>query len=128
MGVTIKAESTRPTLAPRTEPSQLQLGLRQIRRNLLASIGLVILIVMVVVAILAPWLAPSNPIRMALANKLLPPGSEYFFGTDHYGRDVFSRVIYGTRVSLVIGVIVVTIALAGGVPIGVLAGYAGGGG
>ena len=81
---------------------------------------------MALMAILAPLLAPYEPNVVSLAERLLPPSPAHWFGTDEMGRDILSRVIYGARVSLIIGLVV--IALAGGVGtlIGATAGYLGG--
>jgi peptide/nickel transport system permease protein len=96
----------------------------------LAGVGFVALLV--VVATAAPWLAPQDPIRQSLRGRLAPPGLEgvdgraHFFGTDHLGRDVLSRVIYGSRVSLAIGFSAVAVGSVLGVALGILAGFGGG--
>lgn len=95
-------------------------------RNPSAVAGGVIVMLMALMAILAPLLAPYEPNVVSLAERLLPPSPAHWFGTDEMGRDILSRVIYGARVSLIIGLVV--IALAGGVGtlIGATAGYLGG--
>ena len=85
----------------------------------LALVGLMILITICVAAVFAPLLAPYDPSRLAPEARLLPPSGAHWFGTDQFGRDTLSRVIYGTRLALVIGVGVVTFALVTGVPAGV---------
>ncbi|ALM74043.1 transporter permease subunit: membrane component of ABC superfamily [Thermococcus barophilus] len=98
-------------------------------RNKLSILGLSIIIALVLVAILAPILAPYPEQALGepnLKERLQPPSWKHPFGTDHLGRDVLSRVIYGTRTSLIIGFSVVALALLIGVPLGLIAGYFGG--
>lgn len=90
------------------------------------GIGGVILVVVVGVAALAPRLATHDPIANDLPQRLRPPGAGHAFGTDDFGRDVFSRVVWGARVSLLVGAIVVAIAVVGGSTVGTLSGYWGG--
>jgi peptide/nickel transport system permease protein len=85
----------------------------------LALVGLMILITICVAAVFAPLLAPYDPSKLAPEARLLPPSAAHWFGTDQFGRDTLSRVIYGTRLALVIGVGVVSFALVTGVPAGV---------
>jgi peptide/nickel transport system permease protein len=92
----------------------------------LLVLGLLILIVLLFIAISCTWIAPYKPIYEDIANQLQAPSREHLFGTDHIGRDVFSRVLYGTRISLVMSVLVTSLVLALGVPSGLLAGYIGG--
>lgn len=98
----------------------------QFRGNYLATAGLLIIVFFVFCAIAAPLIAPHDPIAINIDNKLLYPSGEYPLGTDHFGRDMLSRIIYGARISLSVGLIVVGIAALIGVPIGLAAGYAGG--
>jgi len=95
-------------------------------RQRMALAGGIILILLAVVAICAPWLAPHDPLQVNLPDALLPPSATYPFGTDQLGRDVLSRLIYGTRISLMIGFIAVGIAVVIGAAIGSIAGYYGG--
>ncbi len=81
---------------------------------------------MVLVGAAAPVLAPADPIQTHPAQALQPPSRRYLLGTDNLGRDVLSRVLYGARISLAVAVIAVSIALAGGVSLGLIAGYRGG--
>ena len=99
---------------------------RQLRRSKGAMIGLVLLLFLTVVALSAPLIAPYDPIELNSQDYLQSPRTEHLFGTDQYGRDVFSRVVFGTRISLVIGLISVGIALVIGVLVGLVAGYYGG--
>jgi ABC-type dipeptide/oligopeptide/nickel transport system permease subunit len=100
--------------------------MRRLAKSKGATAGLVILVLLVLIAIFAPLLAPFNPIQIDPTHYLFSPGSPYFFGTDQYGRDVFSRVLFGARVSLVIGLISVGIASVIGVTVGLISGYYGG--
>ena len=98
-------------------------------RNKLSVIGLSIILLLVFVAIFAPFLAPSPEQAKGepnLKERLQPPSWKHPFGTDHMGRDIFSRVIYGARTSLLIGFSVVSIALVIGLFLGLIAGYFGG--
>ena len=95
-------------------------------KNKLAVLSLLILIVLVVSAIFAPVLTPYDPNKQVLADKLLFPSSEHLFGTDEFGRDILSRIIYGSRVSISIGIVAQIIASIVGVTLGSLAGYYGG--
>jgi len=99
---------------------------RQLRRNRGAIIGGGVLVFLVVVAITAPAIAPYDPIEMAAQDMLMPPGREHLFGTDNFGRDLFSRVIHGTRISLTVGFLSVGIGAVTGMVLGLLSGYSGG--
>jgi peptide/nickel transport system permease protein len=92
----------------------------------LAPLGAAVLLLAVVGAVAAPLVAPHDPLRQDLGNALARPGRAHWLGTDHVGRDVLSRVIWGTRVSLAAGFVSVAIAATGGSLLGGLAGYAGG--
>ncbi|MET0745832.1 MAG: ABC transporter permease [Microvirga sp.] len=87
------------------------------------TIGLAILLVIAALAILAPFIAPYSPSRLSIVNRLKPPSGVFWFGTDEFGRDVFSRTIYAGRLSLLVGVSVVTFAAVFGVTLGLLAGF-----
>jgi peptide/nickel transport system permease protein len=99
--------------------------LRHLLRNKGAVFGLVILSIMILAAVLAPVLPLADSIQIDPTHALYSPGTPFLFGSDQYGRDVFSRVVYGGRVSLLVGPIAVAIALVPGVLIGLLAGYYG---
>ncbi|HEX5500280.1 MAG TPA: ABC transporter permease, partial [Thermomicrobiales bacterium] len=81
---------------------------------------------LVVIALFASSIAPYNPIRQDYGQTLRPPSRAHLMGTDNFGRDIFSRVVYGSRISLRVGVVAVLIASAIGVPLGLVAGYYGG--
>ncbi len=86
----------------------------------LALVGVIIILVMAVCAIFAPWLVYSDPHAINPIARLSPPGTDHWFGTDHFGRDTLSRVIYGSRMAAVIGFGVVLLALGGGITFGVI--------
>ena len=98
----------------------------RLRANPLALIGLLILIGLVLVAILAPVIAPIGPNDQSLTRRLLPPSAAHWFGTDELGRDVFARVIWGSRITLYISLLVAVIAAPIGLAVGTASGYFGG--
>jgi peptide/nickel transport system permease protein len=93
------------------------------RRHPTAIAGAVVLLLMVLIAIAAPWLGTTDPLALSPIKRLRAPGAEYWFGTDMLGRDVYSRVIYGTRVSLTVGLAVAVLATVTGLAIGMVTGY-----
>ena len=98
----------------------------RLKKNKVAMVCMGIIIILALVAILAPLISPYDPNQQNLAIALQSPSGEHLFGTDEYGRDILSRVIYGTRVSLSAGIIAQIIATILGVTLGSLAGYYGG--
>ena len=99
---------------------------RELRNNKLALFGVLILFLLVFIAIFAPFIAPHDPVDQELKKRLSPPSSEYPLGTDHLGRCILSRLLYGARISLPIAVMVVGITFAIGVTTGAISGYLGG--
>jgi peptide/nickel transport system permease protein len=98
--------------------------IRRLFKNKLAVAGLIIVILQILMAIFAPMITVHDPIKQNLASSELPVFSEgHWLGTDNYGRDVWSRIVYGARISLVVGIVAVTLGLIGGVILGMLAGY-----
>ena len=97
-----------------------------VANNILFVTGLALFSLVVFLAIFAPLIAPYDPSKISFSDKLVPPGWAHLMGTDELGRDIFSRVIYGARTSLVIGVTVLVFSMAIGVPIGLVSGYFGG--
>src|SRR6187551_3590567 len=91
-----------------------------------APFGGAVLIVVLLMALLAPFIAPYDPLKQDLSNILLPPSAAHWLGTDNLGRDIVSRVIYGTRVSLIAGLASVALAVVAGSLLGMTAGFAGG--
>jgi peptide/nickel transport system permease protein len=104
----------------------LVLAARQFPRHRAATIGLACLLLITLATLLAPWIAPYDPIQIKLSMKLKPPSFEHWLGTDHFGRDVLSRLLYGGRTSLTVGLLVVGFAFVFGVPLGLASGYFGG--
>jgi peptide/nickel transport system permease protein len=92
----------------------------------LAAFGLVVILLFIITAIFAPLLAPHDPYQQNLAISLQPPSQEYLLGTDQVGRDILSRLIYGSRSALMIGLISICIAAFLGMTLGLIAGYFGG--
>ena len=90
------------------------------------AVGVVLVVVMVLVALLAPWISPYDPDEQNVLMKLEPPSWEYLFGTDAFGRDVLSRVIWGARVSLFVGSVATLAGILIGTVIGIISGYYGG--
>lgn len=95
-------------------------------RNKTSWVGLVLLLILVALAILAPVIAPHNPVEQNIIDRLQPPSARFLLGTDYYGRDVLSRIIWGCRVSFVIGSVSVAAAMLLGTLLGSVAGYKGG--
>jgi peptide/nickel transport system permease protein len=110
-------------IAARRPQSPLSIAIYQLRRNRGAIIGAVALSLLVLMAIFAPLIAPYDPIEIRGLDSLKPPSREHWMGTDLYGRDILSRVIFGARISLTIGLISVGIAMSVGVPTGLIAGW-----
>jgi peptide/nickel transport system permease protein len=100
---------------------------RAARHNPLAATGVVLVSIFVLFAILAPWIAPQDPAAINLPTRLEPPSAAHRFGSDELGRDILSRIIYGARISMLVGSCVVLTSLALGLVIGSIAGYYGGG-
>lgn len=117
---TLRIPQARQQSNPQSELSRIW---RSFRRNRLALLGLVTVIVLGLIALLGPQIAPYDYTAQDVRNSLSPPSAEHWFGTDQWGRDIFSRVLVGTRVSLLVGVVAVGILITIGVLIGALAGY-----
>jgi peptide/nickel transport system permease protein len=115
--------TTTAVLAPRTvSPTWLRFK-DALRRHPTAIAGAVVLLLMVGVALGAPWLGTTDPLALSPIRRLKPPSPEHWFGTDMIGRDVYSRVLYGTRVSLAVGLAVALLASVIGLAIGLVTGY-----
>ena len=93
------------------------------RKNRLALVGIIIVCCVIVVAILAPLIQVYDPLQQDIAHRLQWPSWEHFLGTDHLGRDVWSRIVHGSRVALLVGIIAVGIGVIFGTPIGAISGY-----
>lgn len=96
---------------------------RRLLRNRIGVIGALFILANFLVAIFAPWIATHDPLKIDIQNQGAPPSSSFLFGADEYGRDIFSRVIFGSRISLYISILSVLFALGGGVIFGAMAGY-----
>ncbi|HSO57226.1 MAG TPA: ABC transporter permease [Paenisporosarcina sp.] len=98
--------------------------LKRLLKNKLAAIGIIIILLQIGMAIFAPIIATHDPIKQDLINSELPMFSEgHWLGTDNYGRDVWSRIVHGARISLLVGITAVSLGLIGGVSLGLLGGY-----
>jgi peptide/nickel transport system permease protein len=108
------------------EASPARRALRRLVHRKGSMAGLAVVLFFVVLAIFAPWIAPADPLAASWSAIRKAPSAAHWFGTDEIGRDVLSRVIFGTRASLLAGMVSVAISLLIGMPVGLLAGYAGG--
>src|SRR5512139_619230 len=108
---------------PKKERTATNKALRRFTRNPLSITGLVLVILLALVGILAPVLAPLDPAKQNLLDKRAKPFGKYLLGADQFGRDILSRLIYGARASLFVAVFSVAIALTGGIVIGTVCGY-----
>ncbi|WP_223514650.1 ABC transporter permease [Pseudomonas sp. GL-R-26] len=111
---------------PPRAPSWLIKALAFASDNKLFVFGALLLLLIILAAVFAPWLAPYEPNKIVFSQKLLAPNWAHWMGTDEFGRDILSRVLYGARTSLIIGVSVTLIAMLIGIPIGLVSGYFGG--
>lgn len=125
-----------PASVDAAEPARsLQLGrvIRSMPQNLTAFVGAIIVIIAIFVAVFAPWLSPHDPLKQNIRNRLQPPSwveegsATHILGTDTLGRDLLSRIIHGSRISLVVGLAAVIISGGIGVTLGLITGYFGGG-
>src|SRR5580658_173987 len=115
------AEATLPL--PRRSVSPAWALLARMMRRRLVVLSLLVLCVVTVCAVTGPWIAPYAPQRMDIAHRLAPPSASHWFGSDDFGRDVLTRCIYGARLSLTVGMLVVLVSLFCGTIMGVVAGY-----
>lgn len=126
-------DATRDWLTDTAPQSRLQANLGRgynlagaLLRNPLAALGLLIVTLLILTAIFAPLIAPYEPNAQNLSNRLMPPSGAHWMGTDELGRDIFSRVVYGARITLMIVVLVAVIAAPVGLIVGAVSGYLGG--
>lgn len=115
-----------PEEMQRASESQLRMVWRRFKRNKLAMVGLVILTIFVLLSIFAPVLTPYDPNRADFRARNQPPSREHWLGTDDMGRDIFTRTLYGGRISLTVGLVSVGISTTLGIILGSIAGYFGG--
>ena len=130
LAVESEAGTSRLAATEQSRPTELlrfgRESLRVIRRSRTATAGLIICVVVALVAVCAPLIAPYEPNRQDLPAKFTAPSALHPLGTDEFGRDILSRIIWGSRISLRVGILSVAMALAIGVPLGLAAGYLGG--
>lgn len=119
-GTSLTLDSRRPS--NRTGPRPF---LRRLFSRRQAQIGGIIILLLILMAIFAPWIAPYDPEQIKAGKPLTGPTRDHIFGTDDLGRDMFSRIVFGSRITLMIGTIIVMIEIGIGVPIGLIAGYYG---
>ncbi len=113
------------TAVPTAKKCRVALLLRWLCRHPSITFGSIIICAIVLLGLLAPWVSGHDPYTQDLINTLLPPSADHLFGTDDYGRDIFARVIYGARISIIEVVLSVGLAMLVGIPLGVLSGMAG---
>ena len=115
-----------PVAQPPLPPGPWRRAWRKLRRRRSAMFGLAVVVGFVVLALFAGWIAPQDPIATSWGAIRKAPSAEHWFGTDEIGRDVFARIVWGTRASMLAGVVSVSISILLGVPIGLAAGFLGG--
>lgn len=98
----------------------------KLKQNKMTWVGLVILGLIVLLSLAAPLISPFDPNKIDLVNKFQPPSSEHWFGTDEVGRDIFTRILFGARLSLGVGILIIIIVAVIGIVIGTISGYIGG--
>ncbi len=119
-------EDTLPDLGIPAEKTPWQLAMARFSHNKIAIAGLVVVILLVLSAIFAQYLTTYDPIKRDVKNRLQFPSAEHWLGTDALGRDVYTRIVYGGRVSMWIGLASVFLSMLFGIPLGLISGYSGG--
>ncbi len=102
-----------------------KVSFRVLKENPIAMVGSVIILIIVLASLLVPYLDLPDPVALDLSNRLKPPSADHPFGTDNYGRDVLSRVLWGGRISLLVGILSVALSSIVGVTLGLISGYSG---
>jgi len=105
--------------------SQREILIRTFKNNKTSVVGLFMAFCVVIIALISPWISPYDPISQDMNVQHAPPSRAHPFGTDSYGRDQLSRILWGSRVSLVVGILSVLLAMAAGIPLGMIGGYKG---
>ena len=118
--------SDSPNSASQATAGRLYLGMLEFLQNRLALLGFFIIVALIIIAIFAPLIAPFDPILTNLAGRLQPPSMDHFLGTDEMGRDIFSRIVWGSRLTLYVIGLVAIIAAPVGIIVGTISGYYGG--
>ena len=126
--LTLESDTTDDTLniGVPEEKTPFQLAMARFGHNKIAILGLVLMIVIILSSVLAKQITNYDPLKFDSKNRLAAPSAEHWFGTDAMGRDVYTRIMYGGKISLWIGVASVILSLAAGVPLGLVSGYYGG--
>jgi ABC-type dipeptide/oligopeptide/nickel transport system permease subunit len=114
------------TMETRPVESPWRQVVRRFRRNRLAVFGFIVLVILCILSILTPWIAPHDPAAIDLFNIQAPPSPEHWMGTDDLGRDTLTRLLYGSRVTLLVALSATTIGVLVGVVLGGISGYYGG--
>ncbi|WLD58118.1 ABC transporter permease [Salinispirillum sp. LH 10-3-1] len=109
-----------------TSPSNWRLVYRRLKKNKVALWGGYLLLFLILVAIFGPYFTVHDPVRVNFSTRLLPPSAEFWLGTDHNGRDIFTRLIHGMRITLFVGFSSVLVGALIGVPLGIVSGFYGG--
>lgn len=110
----------------RSARSPRQMYWKRFRSNPMCIAGALLLLLLIFIAIFGPAIAPNDPILVNTPDRFTAPGREYWFGTDELGRDIFSRILYGGRIAVQVGLVSVTVAFVGGILLGLISGYYGG--
>jgi peptide/nickel transport system permease protein len=113
----------RPALAERLIQNRIYALIRRVLSTSKGVVGSIVVGALVFIAVTAPWIAPYSPIEQHLRDQLKTPSAQFMFGTDELGRDIFSRVLHGTRISLMAGLVAVVMAGVAGAALGLVAGY-----
>lgn len=114
-----------PVVAETARPASWKMFYRKLARNKAALAGAFIVLVFVLLAIFAPLIAPYDPLKMNIVNKLQGPSADHWLGTDDKGRDILSRLLYGSRISLTVGILSTLLGAAVGIVLGIVSGYYG---
>lgn len=115
----------RPSRIPRLKRTARKIG-RQLARDPLALFGVIVVTLIILTCVFAPWIATHDPEKINVRAKFTAPNREYLFGTDETGRDLFSRMVYGARLSLMTGLVILGVTIVIGSTLGAIAGYVGG--
>lgn len=121
---TEKSSSAVKQISPRTEA--FKTFTKRLMKNKAAVVGGLVILLVILVGIIGPFILKTDPTTQNILNKLQPPSKEHWFGTDNFGRDIFTRIIYGTKLTLTVGFLSVLIGGVLGVVLGIVAGYYGG--
>jgi len=105
---------------------ELMFTLKFLRRSKVTITAMGVIVILYTIAVISPYISPYNPLETHMADALSPPSSKYLLGTDHLGRDLLSRLLYGSQTSIVVGILVVIITFSIGIPLGAISGYVGG--